>query len=546
MIDLHAPIQEVTVYADRALITRRGSVSLEAGEHELRIPDLPPFVRDSLRAAGQGPQGTQILTVDVTTAFHSRPPEAEVVALQDQLEALHQNRQVLEARQQALNDRRQWLRALGEQSRDFARGLAQGQMKPQDCADFFRFTAEQALQDAEAAQTLAREAKRVQQEIDAKDRELAQKQGTGHPDRFAALIAVSLAMAGEFELEISYLVMGASWHPQYDVRVQMAEDKNGGDVELTYVGVVQQATGERWENVELALSTARPSLAAILPELEPWYLTVPVPLPVSAHASYGTAASQPAARSRKGMMLHQAAPAFDSLAADLEKASLPLPEPVTAQVATALAEQAGTALLFRVGRSVDIPSDNSPHKTTIARDRLPCTFDYVSAPALEEHVHLRSTISNTTERVLLRGEASIFLSGEYVGTTNIHTTASGEQFKIFLGIDDGIKVTRELIERSVDKGTLLQSGMRRTTYAYRIKVHNYTATSHQVVIRDHLPVSQHERVKVKVQSIQPAPTERTKLEVIVWEATLAPDTEQHMEYRFVVEHPQDLMVIGLP
>src|SRR5947209_2377910 len=190
MIDLDAPIQEVTVYADRALITRRGSVSLEAGEHELRINDLPQFLRDSLRAAGQGPQGTRILNVDVTTAFHSRPPEAEVVALQDELEALQQNKQLLEARQQALNDRRQWLRALGEQSRDFARGLAQGQMKPQDCADFFRFTAEQALQDAEAAQHLAREIKQVQQEIDAKDRELAQKQGNARPDRFAAIIAV--------------------------------------------------------------------------------------------------------------------------------------------------------------------------------------------------------------------------------------------------------------------------------------------------------------------------------------------------------------------
>src|SRR5205085_8569022 len=158
----------------------------------------------------------------------------------------------------------------------------------------------------------------------------------------------------------------------------------------------------------------------------------------------------------------------------------------------------GTALIFRVGRSVDIPSDNSPHKTTIARDNLPCTFDYVSAPVLEEHVHLRSTISNTTERVLLNGDASIFLSGEYVGTTNIKTTAPSEKFKIFLGIDDGIKVKRELIERNVDKGTLLQSGMRRTTYAYRIKVHNYTAHPHHMVIRDHLPVSQHERVKVKV------------------------------------------------
>jgi Domain of unknown function (DUF4139) len=77
-------------------------------------------------------------------------------------------------------------------------------------------------------------------------------------------------------------------------------------------------------------------------------------------------------------------------------------------------------------------------------------------------------------------------------------------------------------------------------------VHNYAEAPRRVVIRDHLPVSQHERVKVKVQSVQPAPAERTKLELITWQLPLAVDGEQKIEYRFVVEHPQDVRVIGLP
>ena len=218
---------------------------------------------------------------------------------------------------------------------------------------------------------------------------------------------------------------------------------------------------------------------------------------------------------------------------------------VAANVATAAVEQTGTALIFRAGRSVDIPSDNSPHKTTIAHNNLPCTFDYVSAPVLDEHVHLRATIHNSTETMFLRGDASIFLSGEYVGTTMVETTAPSETFKVFLGIDDGIKVKRELIERSVDKGSLLQGGIRRTTYAYRLTVHNYAPAARNVVIRDHLPVSQHERVKVKVLSVQPPAKERSKLELLTWEFTMAPDAEQQIEYRFTVEQPQDVRLIGL-
>src|SRR5438067_5104390 len=129
MIELEAPVKEVTVYADRALITRYGTIELEAGEHEVRVNNLPQFLRDSLRTSGQGPQGLRILNVDITTAFLSRPPEAELSTLQDELDALIQQQKLLEARQNALNDRRKWLPAFAEPSRASAKALAYGQTK---------------------------------------------------------------------------------------------------------------------------------------------------------------------------------------------------------------------------------------------------------------------------------------------------------------------------------------------------------------------------------------------------------------------------------
>jgi len=105
MTEITAPITDVTVYADRALVTRKGHITLEAGEHELRINDLPLFLRDSLRASGRGPQGIRILNVDITTAFHSRPPETELVALQNTIEQLQQQAQLLQARQESASRR---------------------------------------------------------------------------------------------------------------------------------------------------------------------------------------------------------------------------------------------------------------------------------------------------------------------------------------------------------------------------------------------------------------------------------------------------------
>jgi uncharacterized protein (TIGR02231 family) len=558
MIDLEAPIKEVTVYADRALITRRGSIELEPGEHSLRINNLPLFFHDSLRAAGQGPQGTRILDVDITTAFNSHAPDSEIRALQDELEQLRRQNQILSARQESLKERRHWLHSLGEQSRDFARGLAQGQMKPQDCADFFSFMADQSLQDAQTSLDLENQARQLQREIDAKKRELNSKEGNEQPDRLAALIALELAVAGEVTLEISYIVLNASWHPQYDVRVHLDEDTSHGGVELTYIGMVQQSSGERWDDVELSLSTARPSLASIVPEMKPWYLNVfsppppPAPMmrsaPAQSKASMLYASLPPAAPggASDGMPVSVGAAYYGSETADENNITMDALAPAPVEVATAAVEHTGSSLIFRVGRSVDVPSDNSSHKTIIARDDIPCEFDYVSAPAIEENLHLRATVTNTTERTLLTGDASIFLGSEYVGTTQIKMTAPGERFKLFLGIDDAIKVKRDLTERSVDKGNLLQNDLRRSTYAYQITVHNYASAPRKIEVRDHLPVSQHERIKVKIQHIQPQPAERSKLELLTWNFTLPADGELKLEYRFVIEHPQNLRVIGLP
>ncbi|GCE27823.1 hypothetical protein KDA_33070 [Dictyobacter alpinus] len=546
MNDITAAITAVTVYSDRALITRQGKISLEAGEHEIRVNNLPQFLRDSLRASGRGPAGTRILNVDITTAFYPRPPEEDFAHLQKELEDLQQQHRLLQARQEALQDRRQWLRSLGEQSRDFARGLARGQIKAQDCGEFFSFMSTQATEDAEAALQLETQLQQLQLEIDAKQREYYQRRGddTG-TDRQAAVILVELASAGELEVEISYLVRNASWYPQYDIRVHMDEQENKGQVELTYIGMVQQSTGENWDQVELALSTARPSQAAVLPELQPWYLKEYNPPPPRPLAVPGAAPMFASASASPTMHMR----AKSTINSDMDLQSLadsPMPAPIEAEVATATVERSGTALVFRVGRSIDIPSDNSPHKTTISRDDLPGNFDYVSAPALETNAHVRATVTNTTERILLDGQASIFLDAEYVGTTKLAFTAVREEFKIFLGIDDSLKIKREPIERSVDKGNLLQGDIRRSTYAYKITIHNYATGPRKVVIKDHIPVPQHERIKVKIQSITPQPVEHTKLELLTWEQLLPANGEYTIEYRFIVEHPQNLRVVGLP
>jgi uncharacterized protein (TIGR02231 family) len=529
-MQLIAPIVHVTVFPDRALVQRRGSATLDAGTQSLVIGGLPASLdRDSVRASGSGPAGSRIERVDVAPEYHPTAPEEAITALQRAIEELQYQLQLLEARQQALHNQQTWLSNLGEHAaRDLARGLAFNRLQPEDCGTFFTFAADQTRSLNEAELDLKRQQQQVERELQAKQRELAQLNGRRGPDRLAATVDLTLPEPGEFTLELSYVVPGASWTPQYDVRV----DTERREVRLTYQGLVRQNTGEDWQHVALTLSTARPSVVTRVPELEPWYLHAytppPTPLPMAAPME---ATPQPA------MGRAPRVQPFASLAA----------APATpAEAATTTVEQAGATVLFHARSFADVPADGSPHLITIAHDELPCVLDYVTAPALDPVAHLRATITNITERVLLPGRAHIFHGDSYMGVTKLEKIAPNEEFQLFVGVDDSIQVKRELREKEVDKGSILQSNIRRVTYTYRTEIHNYRQTPERITLRDRLPVPQHERIKVRVLDIRPQPDERTKLDLLTWEFVLQPDQERIFEMRFSVEHPTDLVVTNMP
>jgi hypothetical protein len=77
-------------------------------------------------------------------------------------------------------------------------------------------------------------------------------------------------------------------------------------------------------------------------------------------------------------------------------------------------------------------------------------------------------------------------------------------------------------------------------------VTNRTTVAQRVTLLDRLPVPRHERIKLKILDLRPQPDTRTRLEQLSWNLQLAPDQQQRVEWRFVVEAPADLKLGGLP
>ncbi|MGH2514740.1 MAG: mucoidy inhibitor MuiA family protein [Ktedonobacterales bacterium] len=537
--ELATAIAGVTVYPDRALVVRHGEMTLDAaGEYALRIGGLPWGIsRDSLRATGHGAAGMRIVGVEQAPEYHPAAPEQELARLRDAIVALEQSIAALDERKRMVEEQGGWLRTLGEQSaRGLAWSMARGSAKPEDARGIFAYTAEETQRLSAARQDIQRERDDVNHTLEARRREYAELGGGQQPDRLAAIVRIAVATPGAITVELSYLVAGAGWRPRYDARIETQPP----GLHLTQQALVTQHTSELWTQVALTLSTARPAAAQRLPDdPDPWYVDVFQPTPPPMPVVMASAMAAPMAAARSAVRRQPAS--FDAAAPDFM---------VEAELVPAEIERSGAAQLFHIPGGVDIPSDGSPHLVTLGEYDVPCQLDYVAMPVVAEGAHRRATARNTTGQVLLPGELHIFQAGpagdEYAGATRLEMTAESAELVLYLGVDDNLTVKRELVERDTDKGSLLQSGVRRVTIGYRVTLGNRTGAPQRVTLKDRLPVPRNERIKLKVLDVKPQPAGRTRLEQLTWDVQLPPGEERRVEWRFLLESPADVEMTGLP
>jgi uncharacterized protein (TIGR02231 family) len=142
------------------------------------------------------------------------------------------------------------------------------------------------------------------------------------------------------------------------------------------------------------------------------------------------------------------------------------------------------------------------------------------------------------------------LENEFVGKSSIDAISPGQDFDLYLGVDENVKVKREQLERKVDDTMLggIQSPNRKTIFKYKLSVENFTAKSIAFKLFESMPVSSNDRIKVKIADVSLQPTAKDwkdRKGVWLWELKLAPKAKQEIYYTFIVEHPRDMNIGGL-
>lgn len=532
-------IAAVTVYADRAVVTRNATLDLAAtGMVEVMFEKLPAALLDqSLQVSGRGVAQVTILDVAARAAYVDFTPNERVKALEDELRALARQRRAVDDRATVLKAQESTLGRLESAATSAPTKDSAPRLSIEESAKLLVFLEEQRGKLLTENQSLATQLEDLAAKTDAAQRQLNELRGAGGRSYKTVTVRLDAATAGSLDLALIYAVPGASWTPSYDARAS----SNEKSIALAYHGIVRQNTGEDWKDIALTLSTARPGLGGAAPETRPWVVDVYAPRPIPMAVDQDRVVELSAFEVSNGTSVgrQRSVPARPTF-----KAAAEAPLPADVQIATATIDTAATSASFKVSAPASVPSDNSPQKVPVATATLAANPEYLTTPKLQPAAFLTAKAVNSSDFPLLAGALNVFLDGTFVATSTLRTVMPGEKFDLALGADEGISVKHKRINRFTEDTGLTNSG-KRITYEYLLTIQNNKKTAARVVVADQIPVSRNEKVVVK-QLVPDAKEAKPASDgALKWTLDLKPAEKREITLKFAVDYPNDVQVTGV-
>ena len=259
-VAVQAAVSQVTVYSDRARVTRTSEVPVD-GTARVELPLLPDSVdTSSIRLEARG---AEVQKLDIAHVEPDAFPLGEARELLTRLEKIDDQLLLLADQQAELQQHLAAIRAIAPKVPDEPL-KPRPKLNPRGWGEALGF----ALDQEAATKAALRQAGQRSDDLRRERQPLAQKAvligGAGR--RSGWRVTATLQGQGTAHLILTYLAAQARWAPGYDLQLQPDQKT----VRISFSGAASQETGEDWEQAALTLSTAIPATVRALPELSTW------------------------------------------------------------------------------------------------------------------------------------------------------------------------------------------------------------------------------------------------------------------------------------
>jgi uncharacterized protein (TIGR02231 family) len=511
-------IDGVVVFQDRARVTRTRAARCERGKASASFEHLPDAL-DARTLRGEARDGGEVIGVSSQSSGAEGPTNPRAAALEAERRKVQAAIRDEEARRAELDA---GLERLASYAGILGATLSEEIRNPKpvtaswgSALDGLRARRAALVADRRKSDATLR---RLRRDDDRLARELAHL-GASAGQRRTRAVTVTLDCRDKAQVTaaLSYVVPGATWQPEYDLDFTPAtRGKVGpGSARLTVGAVVRQSTGEDWTDARILLSTARPKLGAEAP--------TPAPLVVDGHES------------KQDKVLVQAQERREQLEGGGGGGG--------AGPRGAALDDKGNAFVLTLPHRATIPSDGRPVWAPVDVVEAKATAKHVATPKLDAHVYQIVALKNPAAYALLDGRVRSYRAGSYVGDARLRYRGVGEPFEVSLGIDEEIKLERQTLEET-DKDPRLLSSTKQMARAYRAVLTSRAAGPVTVELRENIPVSKVDDVRVELQGGRTTGGYTLDKErgFLTWSVPLAPAERKNVDVAYTIRLPDDWSV----
>jgi uncharacterized protein (TIGR02231 family) len=526
-IEAESQVTQIMIYPDSALITRAAHIKLNPGEHKVIFSNIIPEVdENSLRVQASDNNEVKLFGAQLKKEFLEEVPSEKIQQLKKEIQGLEDQIKQTQNLKSLILEEKNFLDSIrlfsgGQIPKDLVTKVPQ----VTELESILKFLDTKLKDNYSAVMDAEIGLRDLSNKLEVLQRQLHQISGPNKKLKRSIIVDLEALKSTAFDLNVSYLVRGASWQPIYDARANFEKS----ELEMVSYGIIKQKTGEDWEDVEISLSTAKPAIGGRMPYVAPWLLRPYHPRPMEDKFS-GAGVER-----------------YQTMAL---KAEVPLEKAKEAEVEYAQVEEKGIAVAYKLPKKAAVKSDGSEHKLPISTQILKADFKYSAYPRATLAAYLGSRVTNAKDLQLLGGRVNIFLEGDFVGTSSIDNIGPGEEFDLYLGVDENVKVKREQVEKKVDETLIvgIPSPTKRTTFKYKLTVENYKSKKINVKLFEATPVSEDDRIKAKISNVSLEPNKKDwedRKGVWLWELELEPKQKKEILFTYIIEHPREMHIEGL-
>ncbi len=186
-----------------------------------------------------------------------------------------------------------------------------------------------------------------------------------------------------------------------------------------------------------------------------------------------------------------------------------------------------------------IASDGSFHKILVQKQELGIQLYYEVAPREKPLAFLAGSVQYSGDNPLLAGPLSVFHGNDYVGEAKMENTSAGVSFRVHLGADEDVKITRQ------EKEFRVTSGVFSTTYTYQkdisIQVKNQKKREIKLYLYDRLPVAGNDLVKISDIEVSPEAINKTKTGIYQFEFNMKPGQKENIRLKYHLSYDQGVL-----